>query len=50
MGLRSARSPYHAIKTYPYASGDAYPADSARRRYLREYNTRIIKHGGQEER
>jgi len=24
--------------------------DSARRRYLREYNTRIIKHGGQEER
>src|SRR5882672_5345796 len=42
--------PYHAIKTYPYASGDAYPADSGRQRYLREYNTRIIKHGGQEER
>jgi len=35
--------PYHAIKSYPYASGDAYPADSARQRYLREYNTRIIK-------
>jgi len=35
--------PYHAITSYPYASGDAYPADSARQRYLREYNTRIIK-------
>jgi len=35
--------PYHAIKSYPYAPGDAYPADSARQRYLREYNTRIIK-------
>jgi len=35
--------PYHAIKRYPYASGDAYPADSARQRYLREYNTRIIR-------
>ncbi len=35
--------PYHAIKTYPYGPGDAYPADSARQRYLREYNTRIIR-------
>ena len=35
--------PYHAIKSYPYASGDAYPADSARQRYLRQYNTRVIK-------
>src|SRR6266545_4532954 len=46
--------PYHAIKSYPYAPGDAYPADSARQRYLREYNTRIIKpsrpHGVLEER
>ena len=42
--------PYHAITSYPYAPGDHYPADSARQRYLREYNTRIIKHGGQEER
>jgi hypothetical protein len=42
--------PYHAIKSYPYASGDAYPADSARQRYLREYNTRIIKRGAREER
>ena len=42
--------PYHAIKSYPYGPGDAYPADSARQRYLREYNTRVIKHGAREER
>ena len=42
--------PYHAITSYPYAPGDKYPADSARQRYLREYNTRIIKHGAREER
>jgi len=35
--------PYHAIKSYPYGPGEGYPADSARLRYLREYNTRIIK-------
>ncbi|HEV2671500.1 MAG TPA: hypothetical protein VGU74_10420, partial [Gemmatimonadales bacterium] len=35
--------PYHAITSYPYGRGDAYPTDSARQRYLREYNTRIIK-------
>jgi len=35
--------PYHAIRSYPYGPGEAYPADSARQRYLREYNTRIIK-------
>lgn len=38
--------PYHAIRSYPYAPGEAYPADSARARYLREYNTRVIKPGG----
>jgi hypothetical protein len=35
--------PYHAITSYPYAAGDAYPADSTRARYRREYNTRLIK-------
>ena len=35
--------PYHAITSYPYAPGDAYPTDSARARYQRAYNTRIIK-------
>ena len=42
--------PYHAITSYPYAPGDRYPADSARQRYQREYNTRILKHGAREER
>lgn len=35
--------PYHAIGRYPYGPGDAYPTDSARQRYLREYNTRVIR-------
>jgi Flp pilus assembly protein TadD len=44
--------PYHAITSYPYAPGDRYPQDSARARYQREYNTRVIKrtHGAPEER
>ncbi len=37
--------PYHAITSYPYGPSDGYPADSARQRYLREYNTRIIRQG-----
>jgi hypothetical protein len=42
--------PYHAIKAYPYGPGDGYPADSARQRYLREYNTRNVKRAAPEER
>jgi hypothetical protein len=44
--------PYHAVTSYPYTPGDAYPADSARQRYNRAYNTRIIRrtHGVPEER
>ncbi len=34
--------PFHAVKSYPYASGEAYPTDSAHRRYRREYNTRVV--------
>jgi len=34
--------PFHAIREYPYAPGESYPADSAHLRYLREYNTRHI--------
>ncbi|MGE5803339.1 MAG: CRTAC1 family protein, partial [Gemmatimonadota bacterium] len=37
--------PYHAITSYPYGPRDAYPADSTRQRYLREYNTRVIRRG-----
>jgi hypothetical protein len=35
--------PYHAIRSYPYAKGDAYPTDSAHQHYQREYNTRVLK-------
>jgi tetratricopeptide (TPR) repeat protein len=34
--------PFHAIRAYPYASGESYPADTAHQRYLREYNTRTV--------
>ncbi|HEX7018950.1 MAG TPA: CRTAC1 family protein, partial [Gemmatimonadaceae bacterium] len=34
--------PFHAIKSYPYAPGDAYPTDAAHERYRKEYNTRVI--------
>ena len=33
--------PFHAIRSYPYAPGESYPADSAHARYRREYNTRV---------
>ena len=35
--------PFHAIKAYPYAPGEAYPNDAAHRAYLREYNTRRVE-------
>ena len=35
--------PFHAVRSYPYAKGDAYPSDSAHQRYQREYNTRVLK-------
>ncbi len=35
--------PFHAIKQYPYAPGERYPTDSAHQRYLRDYNTRIVR-------
>ncbi|MGH7673381.1 MAG: CRTAC1 family protein, partial [Gemmatimonadales bacterium] len=35
--------PFHGIQAYPSAPGDSYPADLARQRYLREYNTRLVK-------
>jgi hypothetical protein len=36
--------PYHGVKAYPYGPTDAYPSDSERQRYLREFNTRVV-HG-----
>ena len=35
--------PFHAIKSYPYSASDRYPSDSVRARYLREYNTRVLR-------
>ena len=35
--------PFQAIRQYPYAPGESYPADSALHRYRREYNTRILQ-------
>jgi Flp pilus assembly protein TadD len=35
--------PYHGVKAYPYGKGEAYPTDSRHQRYLREYDTRVVK-------
>lgn len=34
--------PFHSVQSYPYAPGEAYPADSEHQRYVREYNTRVV--------
>ncbi len=35
--------PYHGARSYPYGSTESYPRDPQHRRYLREYDTRIVK-------
>ena len=35
--------PFHGVKAYPYARSDAYPTDQEHQRYLRDYNTRIVR-------
>ena len=35
--------PFHAIQAYPYAAGESYPTDSTHVRYLRQYNTRLVR-------
>lgn len=35
--------PFHSVRSYPYAAGDAYPTDDQHQRYLREYDTRVVK-------
>jgi hypothetical protein len=35
--------PFHGVRSYPYGRGDAYPRDSQHQRYLREFNTRVVK-------
>jgi Tfp pilus assembly protein PilF len=41
-GTTVAPLPFHGVQAYPYRRGESYPTDSARQRYLREYNTRIV--------
>ena len=35
--------PFHGVKSYPFAAGDAYPTDAAHQHYLKEYDTRVVK-------
>ena len=35
--------PFHGVKAYPYAAGEAYPTDPEHQAYLRDYNTRVVK-------
>jgi Flp pilus assembly protein TadD len=35
--------PFHGVQAYPYQPGEAFPTDPQRERYLREYNTRVVK-------
>ena len=37
--------PFHAVRAYPYEKGEAYPSDEQHRRYLRDYNTRVVTRG-----
>ena len=41
-GTTVAPLPFHGMKAYPYAAGDAYPTDATHERYLREYDTRLL--------
>ena len=35
--------PFHKIRSYPEVPGDSYPSDAAHQKYLREYDTRVVK-------
>ena len=35
--------PFHGVQAYPYKSAEAYPTDPQHQRYLREYDTRVVK-------
>ncbi|HWP39140.1 MAG TPA: FG-GAP-like repeat-containing protein [Gemmatimonadales bacterium] len=35
--------PFHANRQYPYAEDESYPTGAAHQRYLREYNTRVVR-------
>jgi Tfp pilus assembly protein PilF len=42
-GNTVAPLPFHEMKEYPYAPGESYPTDAEHQRYLRDYNTRLVK-------
>jgi hypothetical protein len=42
-GTTVAPLPFHAARAYPYQAGEAYPTTPEHQRYLREYNTRVVK-------
>jgi len=35
--------PFHGMSAYPYSDGERYPDTEAHRRYLREWNTRLVE-------
>jgi len=35
--------PFHGVSSYPFAAGEAYPADAQHQHYLKEYDTRVVK-------
>jgi hypothetical protein len=35
--------PFHAMKGYPYDASQSYPSTPAHARYLKRYNTRIVR-------
>ena len=35
--------PYHGARAYPFSVGDAYPSSEEHQRYLRQYNTRVVR-------
>ena len=37
--------PFHAIRSYPYAEKETYPRDAAHQKYLKEWETRVVKRG-----
>jgi hypothetical protein len=35
--------PFHGVQSYPFGRTDAYPTDAQHQRYLREFNTRVVR-------
>ena len=44
-GTTVAPLPFHRMKEYPDAPGEAYPTDAAHQQFVREYDTRLTKRG-----